>query len=492
MIVILIMTILIQAFTFPRTVDTIFRIFKDINSSEPVLNDSRNDDIFRINNDIIHISSIVHTNQPFVGLHAKSADLLKFVLKLQNELDVVGFSSEYGSVSYEWVGGRVRDIQPGYKRNEKNKLIVLSSRCNTMYIRHPDRTTESIAWEFFSTDTHDLLLSIFSPKHASPLCDGDSLFFKDHSLMSQRLSLTFNRPYYMYNTLYNQMNAEDLNTALSGFVPRVVHITPSSLYFREIKELIKLYNEDNKFHSSMKLGVEAEKEFKQSLLAYNNFGFLLLSVATLASSTIIAIVTMKGARQREMTIVAVEAIVIFLFFIVITYVLFVFLKYDDYSVEQSIYQGTEHEYGSIRIEAEHRRCDVLVGKNFQLPALLILAEVFAVFASVVVLVNLVRLFWKRSKRVSLDDERDTADSEFCFRLHDISNCPTYIDKRSYLKTLDGKSNKMARISQLCRYLSKTRSHRCENRNFCWRKSRGKRGWRKNNSTLQSKDEIIVA
>ena len=131
----------------------------------------------------------------------------------------------------------------------KNKLIVLSSRCNTMKIRYGGNEVE-IAWEFFLTDTHDLLLSYVPSKHTSPLCEGDSLFFKD----LQRLSLTFNRPYYMLNTLYNHMDAEDLNLAFAKDVPRVVvHITPSSIYFREIKELIKLYNEDTRFHSSMKL-----------------------------------------------------------------------------------------------------------------------------------------------------------------------------------------------------------------------------------------------
>ena len=98
-------------------VDTIFRIAFGINSSEPVLSDSRNDGIFRINNDIMHISSIVHTNQPFVGLHARSADFLGVIDKLRNELGVDSW--EHESVSYEWVGGWVRDIQPGYKRNDK-------------------------------------------------------------------------------------------------------------------------------------------------------------------------------------------------------------------------------------------------------------------------------------------------------------------------------------------------------------------------------------
>ena len=472
--------------TFPRTVDTIFQIFKGINSSEPVLNDSRNDGIFRINNDIIHISSIVHTNQPFIGLHKKSSDLLKVVHKLRRELDVVEYGWEHGSVAYEWVGGRVRDIQPGYKRNEKNKLIVLSSRCNTMKIKYPDQKEEKIAWEFFSTDKHDLLLSIFPPEHAAPLCLGDSLFFKDH----QRLSLTFNRPYYMYNKLYKHMGTEDLNPGSSVFVPRVVHITPSSLYFHEIKELIKLYNEDSKFHSSMKLAVDAEREFKQSLLAYNNFGFLLLSVATLASSTIIAIVTMKGARTREMAVVAVEAIVIFLFFIVISYILFVFLKYDDYSVEQSIFQGTEHKYGSILIQAEHRRCDVLVGKNSQLPTLLIVTEVFAVFAAMVVLGNLVRLLWKRSKRVSLDDEKDTADSKFCFRLRNMCNCPTVTGKSSKRNTSEKMSGELARRTQFRRYSSKKGRHRCARSNFSSQQSRTESGRRGNDSMLQSNDVII--
>ena len=70
------------------------------------------------------------------------------------------------------------------------------------------------------------------------------------------------------------------------------------------------------------------------------FGFVLLCIGSLASSTIVAIATRNGSRQVELAVVVVEAIVVCLFVIVLTFVLVLFLRADDIFMLGNILQKT--------------------------------------------------------------------------------------------------------------------------------------------------------
>ena len=381
--------------TFAKEVDVVFRHFMGINSSEPLLGISHET--------IISIAEKVQVNQPFIVRTPTTAHSIQnFLAKLSN-----GTSKFF--YEYRWIGGSIINETIG-----NTFQSYLTSICRKMDIHYSDGRKETISWEIIST-RDGFLLIIFPSEHASPLCGGDSLFFKDHPLLSQKLLFMDKtrptRAWYSFflkflTVLDENIDEKDINSGRSS--PLIMHITASSPYYSEFKE----FNNMGRFlirpYSSGEQRLQATKEFEHSLAAYNNFGFVLLSIASLASSTIVVIATKNGSRQIELAIAAVEAIAVSFFLIVITYVLVVFVRADDIfvmkNVSRRIRLTTLHTHGRIDVSALHRKLAISVTKSLNWPWMLVLAEICAVFAMMAVLFNLVRLFQKRSDEAYTDDE----------------------------------------------------------------------------------------
>ena len=151
---------------------------------------------------------------------------------------------------------------------------------------------------------------------------------------------------------------------------------------------------------------QAKKDYEHSLVAYNNFGVVLLSIPSVASSTIVAIATKRGSRRVEVAIVVMEAIVVSFFLIIFTYALVVFLPADDTFVFQDIRESTRQtsiqKYGRIEVSGLHRERIIYISKTSNGPKLLIFAEIYAIFARMVVIGNLI--IWKRAIQAYDDDE----------------------------------------------------------------------------------------
>ena len=447
---------------FLSEVDTVFRIHMGITSSKRVLSNFSEDGI----NLLSYYSTELQVNQPFVQILRKSSiSIQAFVEKLRNETSGPRNTDE-SNVSYEWVGGQVRDL-----RINNGLVFELSSNCREMTITYPDGRTEGIAWKKFTNSNYiqsngSFSLIIYPSEHSSPLCGGDSLFFKDHPSMSQRLIRTVHGPGLPYITFYGHIGNKDLNAG--RIAPRIVHVTNDSDLYKNIESPMDLDKMKFKLRSTRNVRIRAEKEFEHSLADYNNFGFLLLSIATLASSTIIAVVTMRGAGLREMAIVAVEAVVVLLFLTMISYILVEFLDSDDYVLDRKIHQKTIHRYKEIEVKASYRRRDILVGKNFQSPTLLIITEVCAVIATVIILVNLVRLFSKRPRETSLDiqNQMHVHDSKFnTLEQSDWSNFSFRAEHLCSCKRSGPKIGKWSRRARRFRHLSKKTRHGSEGDKF---------------------------
>ena len=146
--------------------------------------------------------------------------------------------------------------------------------------------------------------------------------------------------------------------------------------------------------------VRAEKEFEQGLATYNNVSFLILSLTGLVSSTILVVVTVKRASHRELMLVIVEGLIVVLFLFVVTHVLIVYTRADDYIVDYHVEQKTVHHYEkrNVTVRGFYERREVAVGKRTSLPILLISTEVCAVLCTLTVVASMVRLFLKRKSR----------------------------------------------------------------------------------------------
>ena len=380
--------------TFPREVDVVFRIFMGINSSDPLLRTSKPFGGF--------VTDRIQVNQPFIAQPPATAH------SIQTLLERLSDGTSKFLFYYEWIGGEIVDSS-----HDNSFQSKLSTKCSTMGIRFSDGRSNEISWEIIST-LDGFMLIIFPLQHASYLCGGDSLFFNDSSQMSQRLvftdlndSQTGSSLKRARTALYENIDEKDINSGSSA--PRIVHITTSSPYFRDIKEVVS--EGDLREYTSMHLLLsKAKEEFEYSLASYNNFGFALLNIASLASSTIVAIATTRGSRRVESAIVVVEAVVVSFFLIVLTYVLLVFLRADSLfiirNIDGSSQHNTTHNHGKFEVSASYRERRIIVRKNLNWPVELVLAEICAVISMIVVLFNLVRLFRKQSDDVHTDDEVD--------------------------------------------------------------------------------------
>ena len=422
---------------FSEEVDLIFRVYKGINSSNPVLHNSRKYG----NNHVVHVYKYVQVNQPFVESSSKSANLVRsFVSKLSNGSYIYApeNADDDENYHYHWVGGHVRLLS-----HNDSLLIGFTSKCSILQIQYsksdPNKA-ERIAWEIFRNggDFDNFSIAFFPMQHSSSLCGGDSQFFKEHPSRSQRLVQTFWSFWFTNIASYGNIDEKDMNPGPTGEpAPRIVNINPSSLYFREVLKLVRLYYADRQLNLAESTWISAREQFDHSLAAYNNFGFLLLSIMTLASSTIIAIVTANEAKLREILVVAVEAIVVLLFFIVITYVLVMFTKLDDFDVDNNLQKNTKHSYNNIIITGVQQVQFVYVGKNYKIPITLLITELCAGVATTIVLGNLVRLLWKRSARGSYN--------------------------RNEIEDLDAKVLKWNRMAKFRRHFSRKRHQTYERR-----------------------------
>ena len=174
----------------------------------------------------------------------------------------------------------------------------------------------------------------------------------------------------------------------------------SQAYFHDVINVWSKYNGTQKWLERRVLWLQAEEAFEQSLVGYNNFGFLLLSITALVSSTIIAVVTKKDASRGEFSIVLVEGLVVTFFLVVLSHALVVFSRENDYVADYEVRQRTlgyykeDSEY-NIEVQGFFRRREAIVGKRYGVPIILVAAEVFAVISLLIVVWNIARLLRSR-------------------------------------------------------------------------------------------------
>ena len=318
-------------YTFAEEVDLMFRIFNDINSSKPVLNSSN--PLSRTSNHLVDLYTNVQVNQPFIESSSIAANSVRsFISLLKNRTYETTKHDNYDdNYHYEWMGGHVRDLS-----HNSRLLIGLFSKCNEMEFQSKGKR-KHIVWEILLNGYEHYSISFIPMAHSSVLCGGDSEFFKVHPQRSQKIVETSTLSQFKDIKWFGKIDEKDMNPGPSGEPnPRIVHINESSPYFQEMSNLVRFYYVDRYTHLANTMWHSPKKQFEQYLATYNNFGFLLLSIMTLASSTIVAVVTVKGVGTRELLVVVVEAVVVLLFFIVITYVLVIFEIFDDFTVHESI------------------------------------------------------------------------------------------------------------------------------------------------------------
>ena len=200
---------------------------------------------------------------------------------------------------------------------------------------------------------------------------------------------------------------EDLNSGNPGNIAPKLHFvnsttTGNSPYFFDIQKAWSNYYGIQNLGERRTLWLQAEEAFEQSLAAYDNFGFLLLSITALVSSTIIAIVTVKKASRGEFAVVVVKGFVVLLFLIVVTHALAVYSRGDDFVVDYEVrqrmlgYYYDDPDY-KIQVWGFFQFREALVGKRRKVPGMLVDAEVCAIIACIVVFGKIIRLLWNRKK-----------------------------------------------------------------------------------------------
>ena len=383
---------------FPMEVDVIYRIH--INSSAIKLRDSPvNGTLVNRRLTTIHRFSV---NQPFVeSVDSTASSIREFVDSVSNA------TSRPGDI-YSWVGGEIWDFNL-----PKSRVKRLSAYCSEVEITHfngdtekPFRT-ENITWVIFYSGENEYYVYIYPAEHGSPLCSGlsgDNLFLKDHGDLSQRLSRS--KSDHLVTTSYGTMHQDDMNSGKPGNVsPKflVVSRKENQIYYDAIQKAWSNYYGTQKWSEKRTLWLQAEEAFEQLLAAYNNIGFLLLSITALVSSTIIAVVTARKASAGEFAIVLVEGLVVLLFLIVLSHALVVFSREEDFVSDYEVRQRTAHYYDNrtnnsyIRMLGHFRMREALVGKRHRVPGMLVVAEVCAVVAFVIVFSNILRLVWNRKR-----------------------------------------------------------------------------------------------
>ena len=380
---------------FPNELDIVFRIHLGIESNESVLSYGLFDGAIE-NQELTTIQSI-YVNEPFEdALPPNTSSVRKFID------DVTNGTSRPGDM-YRWIGGEIWDFNL-----TKSRVKRLAADCSEATIEYPDGKIENISWFFFISQTYNYYVYIFPSEHGSPLCGtssgandttGDSLFLKDHGGLSQRL-VRFGSDHLATN-LPGPINVEDMNT---GNVPPNLYFVNSttdrtSVYFRDIQRAASDFYGTQKWTEQRTLWLKAEAEYESALAAYDNFGFLLLSITALVSSTIVAIVTVRRATIGELAVVVVELIVIILFLYVLSHALVVFSRPDDFVVDYEVRQRTFHTFptsnGNIRVTGFFRKRQALVGKRHVVGGMLVAAEGCAIVAFIIVFANVIRLLWNR-------------------------------------------------------------------------------------------------
>ena len=395
-------------FQFPIEVDLIFRLRLGIKSNRSVLKDElleghiKNQQLTRVQRRTV--------KQPFVdSLPSSASSVRKFVDDVTN-----GTSRPLNA--YTWPGGSSKDFLL-----TKSRAHSFDTLCSEMQITYANGTTEHISWFYLSHKffgKNAITIYIYPAEHASPLCgfgknNGDSLFLKEHGDLSQRLVRDTSD--LMAINKYGWIRLEDINT---GKIRPSEHLIVSTdavetNIFGEVRKIRDNYYGLQKILELRSLWLKTEEEFENALTEFNNFGFLILSITALVSSTIVVVVTAKKANAGELAVVIVEFIVLILFLYVLTHALVVFSRGDDFIVDYEVSQETNHTYGDINVRGSFQRRDVLVGKRQGLAVMLVIAEICAIVAFIIVFANVIRLFrirWRPKKVISpITEDKEFSD-----------------------------------------------------------------------------------
>ena len=390
---------------FPNEIDAIFRIHRDIDSSKSVLDDGIRNGL-RINQQLTTIRKIT-VNEPFVeSIPSSASSIREFVNSVTNNTSRPGDS-------YYWAGGYISDFNL-----TRSRVQTIQAECNELVIVYREKEKnedgehkvikkENITWIIRVSDTYNYYVYIYPAEHGSPLCadGGDSLFLKEHGDLSQRLMRSTSD--HLAVTTQGTIFPEQLNSGNLGNLAPKLHFvnstsTGNSPYFFDIQKALSNYYGTQKLGERRTLWLQAEEAFEQSLAAYDNFGFLLLSITALVSSTIIAIVTVKKASKGEFAVVIVEGLVVLLFFIVLTHALVVYSRAQDFVVDYEVRQSTISFYEDdvdydIMVLGYFQFREALIGKRHKVPGMLVSAEVCAIIAFIIVFGNIIRLSWNRQK-----------------------------------------------------------------------------------------------
>ena len=394
---------------FPNDVDVIFRIHRGIHSNKSVLNTGILGG-FRVDRKIKTIRKIT-VNQPFVeSIPSSASSIRKFVDDITN-------GTSQPKDRYMWDGGYISDFNL-----TKSRVKRIHAECNELQITYYDKETfeplrtENITWVIHRPDTdwYSYYVYIYPAEHGSPLCGdmdkggGDGLFLKEHGALSQRLTRITSD--HLPLTQQGRIFPEDLNSGNPGNIAPKLHYVNStlattgyiSIYYFDIQSAVSNYYGDQRKGQFRTLWLQAEDAFEQQLAAYNNVGFLLLSITALVSSTIIAIVTSRKASRGEYAVVVVEGLVVVLFLYVLSHALVVYSRENDFVVDYGIEQNTvgyyeDDEDYDVEVRGYFQVREAIAGKRHNVPGLLVAAEVCAIIASLIVFGNIIRLLWNRKK-----------------------------------------------------------------------------------------------
>ena len=390
-------------FKFPMEADVIFRLYYGIATNKSVLEDgifvgTRESTLLGvgdgdtpprdIENQRLTLYRKTKVKQPFLShLPSSTASIREFVSAVTNRTSSMGDS-------YHWVDSQIGDFN-----YTKSRIRNIETHCRRLSIhRHNSKRVEDISWVISRSGSNNFSVYIFPAEHGSPICAGDSLFLKDHGELSQRLARISSD--HWTTTTTGTISNEDMNTGNVRPKHFIISNSSESVYFFDILKAWSYYYGTQKWPDRRTNYVKAQNDAEQALVAYDNFGFLLLSITALVSSAIIAVVTLRKAPRGQLLIVLVQGIVVALFLYVLTHVLFVFLRGDDFVVDFEVQQRTVHFYQDFVVHGFFRRREAAVGKSLRIPTVLITAEVCTIITNIIVFGNIFRLFWRRKKKVA--------------------------------------------------------------------------------------------
>ena len=246
------------------------------------------------------------------------------------------------------------------------------------------------------------------PTHSTTLCEGDGAIFAEHERASQRLWLSSAGTKAKTATSAGDIITENLNDGNAV-------LNPAQEVIEALEKLEDVVDAAPANSLSRALD-EAEKEFNRGLEAYNNVAFLILSVAAVLSSTAVASISI-GSDCDRVAIVMVEAAVIYSFLAIVTHACVVFLRDDTFLIDaRDVGVGNFTSSAGI-VEVYSETIFLAVGGRTRAPKFLIVTEVFAAIAAVVVSLSVIQsVRWvRRSGRRELvadDVMRDEEDELF--------------------------------------------------------------------------------